>query len=302
MALPSVASLRQQFALDSISFYEPAPDFPAVRVENRLGRAEIAIQGAQVMTYRPAGQEPVIWLSTDAKFKPGKSIRGGVPVCWPWFGPHDEDAAKPGHGYARTVPWGLRQAVELDNGATQLTFTLEESDATRAMWPQATPVELQITVGESLRLELTTKNMGSEPVVLGEALHTYFVISDIAKIAVQGLEGASFYDKVDGMARKVQKGPVTVGAEVDRVYVDTNADCWIHDPGLKRRIRVHAPAANSTIVWNPWQEKADQMGDLGETGYQGMICVESGNALDNRVTLPAGKSHAMMVKYSVEAL
>jgi len=298
----SLAELTAQFLLEGIRFSERSSGYSTLWVENRHATAEIALQGAQVMTYQPQGQQPVIWLSSEATLKPGKSIRGGVPICWPWFGPHAEDASKPGHGYARTVDWRLLEASHSDNGATQLTFELIESDATRALWPHPTPVRLQITVGQTLLLTLSTHNAGPNPLRLSEALHTYFAVSDIADVAIVGLEGVTFYDKVDNLACKIQEGAVKISSEVDRVYINTNAECIIEDPGYQRRIHILAPNCYSTIVWNPWQDKAQAMGDLGDNGYRRMVCLESGNALENSVNLPSGETHEISVEYRVEAL
>ncbi len=297
----SLTELAAQFKLDGLDFVEHAPGYRVIKIENSQASAEIALQGAQVMNYKPAGQEaPVIWLSPGASFKPGKSLRGGVPVCWPWFGPHAEDSDKPAHGYARTVDWRLLDASHQEDDSIRLTLGLLETEATQLLWPHVTPLQLEIQVGASLGLRLTTHNAGNKPVQIGEALHTYFAVSDIADIEIQGLEGATFYDKVNQMVPATQQGPIKIGSEVDRVYVNTHADCVIVDPGYQRRIRIIAPDSQSTIVWNPWQEKAEKMGDLGENGYRRMVCVESGNALENCIHLPQGESHALAVEYRVE--
>jgi D-hexose-6-phosphate mutarotase len=293
-------TLNRQFGIaGQLSFSAKPGDFLIAEIKNRHAIASIALQGAHVMAFQPHGQEPVLWLSPQAKLAAGKSIRGGVPVCWPWFGPHAQDAAKPGHGHARTVPWQVVSAATLSGGETQITLELAESDATRALWPSATPVRLQITVGAAMHLELRTWNRGGQPVAIGEALHTYFQVSDIGATRIHGLDGCAYYDKVDGMARKTQAGAVEIGSEVDRVYINTAADCVIED--AQRRIRIAKQGSQSTIVWNPWAEKADKMGDFGENGWRRMVCVESGNALENGVTLPPGGEHSLSVTYSVEA-
>lgn len=296
-----IDSLNQTHGLPGqLRFVDKGEGFIVAEVNNRLASAAIALQGAHLMTWQPHGQEPVIWMSTAAKLAAGKSIRGGVPICWPWFGPHKDDAAKPGHGHARTVPWRVIQSEALPDGATRLHFELVESDATRRQWPHATPVRAIITIGKTVTVELATRNDGSEAVVLGEALHTYFQVSDVERIEILGLDGCTFVDKVESGARKRQQGAVTISSEVDRVYLDTEAECVIVDPGYRRRIRIAKSGSRSTVIWNPWMEKAAKMGDLGEEGFRRMVCVESGNALDNVVTIAPGGEHRMKAVYSVE--
>jgi D-hexose-6-phosphate mutarotase len=256
-----------------------------------------------VVSYRPKDQaEPVVWVSDFAKYAAGKSIRGGVPVCWPWFGAHKSESGFPGHGYARTVPWAVAGSAALADGSTEITLRLIENDQARAQWPNNTPVELRAVVGAKLTVSLTTTNQGDAPVEIGEALHTYLRIGDIADIRITGLEGCTYLDKVGEVTRRVQAGPVACSGEVDRVYLSTTATCVITDPGLKRRVVIEKSGSASTVVWTPWAEKADKMGDFGPDGWRKMVCVESANAVDNLVTIAPGASHTLTAAYSAEAL
>ncbi len=299
----TLTELNQRFAISNhVQFKEIAEGMIIAEVSNQHANSNIAVQGAHIATWQPRGQEPVIWLSPLAKFAQGKSIRGGVPICWPWFGPHASDSKLSGHGYARTVPWQVLETKALPDGATFLRFGLIETDATRAQWPNTSPVQLEVTVGQKLRVELVTQNAGKDAFILGEALHTYFQISDVAKMTIRGLEGCDYLDKVGEPARRTQQGGIVIESEVDRVYVDTDKDCVIEDKGLKRAIRIAKTGSRSTVVWNPWTEKANKMGDFGDHGYRGMVCVESANAFDNLVTVKPGETHRLAVEYSVEAL
>ena len=295
--------LNQRHAIGNhVQFKEIAEGMIVAEVANQHALANIALQGAHVATFQPRGEEPVIWLSPKAKFAPGKSIRGGVPICWPWFGPHKTDSKLPGHGHARTVPWDVLETRALPDGATFLRFGLVESDATRAQWPHASSVQLEVTVGKALRVELVTTNTGKTAFELGEALHTYFQISDVAQMTIRGLENCEYLDKVQDFARFTQKDGIVIESEVDRVYVNTPADCVIEDKGLKRAIRIAKQGSLSTVVWNPWTEKAEKMGDFGPQLHRDMVCVESGNALENVVTLAPGETHKLVAVYSVEKL
>ncbi len=299
----TLTELNGRYAISNhVQFKEIAEGMIIAEVANQHALANIALQGAHIATFQPRGEEPVIWLSPLAKFAPGKSIRGGVPVCWPWFGAHKTDSKLPGHGYARTVPWELFETKALPDGSTFLRFGLIESDATRAQWPHASTVQLDATVGKSLRVELVTKNTGGSAFELGEALHTYFHISDVANMTIRGLEKCEYLDKVQDFARCTQKDGIVIDSEVDRVYVNTPATCVIEDRGLKRAIRIVKQGSHSTVVWNPWTEKAEKMGDFGKDGYRGMVCVESGNAFENIITLQPGETHRLVAVYSTEKL
>ncbi len=298
-----LSALNTRFAIPGhVRFKEGPGGLAVAEIANTHAESMIALQGAHVMTWQPRGQEPVLWLSRHGKFAPGKSIRGGVPICWPWFGPHATDASLPGHGFARTVMWEVKETGAQPDGATFLRFGLIETDAIRAQWPHSSSVELLVTVGAELKAELLTRNSGGASFQLGEAFHTYFHISDVADMAIRGLEGCAYLDKVDGFSRKIQQGAVVIGSEVDRVYLDTGADCLIDDRGLKRRIRIAKRNSRSTVVWNPWTEKAEKMGDFGPQGHRGMVCVETANALDNVVTVTPDAEHGLLAVISVEAL
>jgi D-hexose-6-phosphate mutarotase len=285
-----------------VTFKEGPGGLVAVEVANIQGTATIALQGAHVLTWAPRGQQSVIWFSRAAKFLPGKSIRGGVPVCWPWFGPHATEASFPTHGFARTVPWEVIGTQAVADRATRLDFRLVQSEATRVLWPHASSLECYITVGAVLEIDLVTRNLGSSPITIGDALHTYFEVSDVRNITIHGLEGCPYLDKIDGGKRKLQSGPITIKAETDRIYLNSTADCLIDDPGLERRICIGKRGSCSSVVWNPWIEKASKMGDFGDNGYLNMVCLESTNAADDVVAIPPGGTHRLWVRYSVESL
>ncbi len=301
MSNTDVASLNERFAIPAHVRFKTGPGgLTVAEVGNAHAASTIALQGAHVMTWVPRKEQPVIWLSKAARFAPGKSIRGGVPICWPWFGPHATESRFPGHGFARTVMWEVVETTALRDGRTRIAFRIVQDDATRAQWPHASEALCIVTVGPTLEVELVTRNTGNAPITVGDAFHTYFEVSDIRQCAIHGLGGCPYLDKVDGSKKKQQTGAVTIGEEVDRIYLDSVADIMIDDPGLKRRIRIAKRGSRSSVVWNPWTEKADKMGDFGPNGYLNMVCVESTNAADDVVTVPAGGEHRLAVRYSVE--
>lgn len=269
-------------------------------IRNSSATASIFLQGAHLTAFQPKTQyDPVIWVSEASRYAVGKSIRGGVPVCWPWFGPHSSDSRFPAHGFARTHLWTVTDTAGTSD-STRITLTLEPSDATRAQWPHNTPVTLEISVSEVLEMRLSTHNAESVPLPLSEALHTYFHIGDINSVTVEGLAGCSYLDKTAAGARQIQEGDLTFSGETDRLYVNTHSECLIHDPRLHRRIRIHKEGSASTVVWTPWADKAAAMGDYTAEGWRQMLCVESANAADNALTLQPGETHTLAVRYSAE--
>jgi D-hexose-6-phosphate mutarotase len=305
----TVDDLNDRFALPGQLHFRADPgglifaDF-----DTALAEARLCLQGGHLVSWRPREQaEPVVWVSSAAKYAAGKSIRGGVPICWPWFGPHAEHPGYPGHGFARTVPWEVVDSAALDDGTCRLDLTLLGDGRTQAQWPHPCRLELAVTVGTSLTVELTTHNTGSDDFVIGEALHTYFRIGEIGSARVDGLDGCVYVDKTAGGERRRQEGPIQFTGEVDRVYLGSEATCTLVDPELGRRIRIDKQGSQSTVVWTPWREKADKMGDFGpgahgQGGWREMVCVESGNALDDVVRVPAGGRHTLAVTYRAEPL
>ncbi|MBY0576672.1 MAG: D-hexose-6-phosphate mutarotase [Gallionellaceae bacterium] len=303
--MATVQELNTQFGINrQLVFREDASGLIVAEIGNAQANATLCLQGAHLMTWQPKNQAvPVVWLSRDARLAEGKSIRGGVPVCWPWFGAHASDASLPAHGFARTVPWEVVETGAEANGATRLSLRLLASAKTRAQWPHQAQLVLKVVVGETLRMELTTENTGTSDFVISEALHTYFRIGDIGSVRVAGLSGREFWDKVGGSTLRKQQGAISFSAETDRVYIDTAEECVIEDEQLNRHIHIAKSGSLSTVVWTPWIEKAGRMGDMGQPdGWREMLCIESANAFDNAVKVPAGTRHTLSIEYRVESL
>ncbi|MGE0225812.1 MAG: D-hexose-6-phosphate mutarotase [Acetobacteraceae bacterium] len=299
--MTTVDTLTRRFSSGHQLSFRDVNGLIVADIDTPQAAAALCLQGAHLMTWRPKAQaEPVVWLSKLAKLAPGKSIRGGAPVCWPWFGPHATDTRLPAHGFARTVPWELAEARITGDGTVELVLTLPGSEQTRALWPHRARAELRVTIGATLKAALTTVNEDDHPIVIGEALHTYFHIGDIGAVRVTGLDGRAYLDKVDGGARTRQEGAIAFAGETDRIYLDTADECVIEDPQLRRRIRIAKTGSHSTVVWTPWTEKADKMGDFGPDGWRNMVCVESANAADDVVTVAPGTHHTLAVEYRVE--
>lgn len=295
-----VAALNARHAIaDRVNFEEGRGGLILARLKNACGEATLALQGAQLLTWTH-GEAPVVWVSPAASFTAGRAVRGGIPVCWPWFGPHATHAEWPVHGFARTAQWEVLQ-TSCDDDCARIALRMIQEEKHRAMWPYASQLDLHVAMGRALELELVTRNLDGVPFTIGEALHTYFEVGDVRRVAVTGLEGGRYFDKVEGDFKQ-QQGAVTIAGEVDRVFLDALAECAIEDPVLRRRIAIGKRGSRTTVVWNPWTEKAAKLGDMGEDGYLRMLCVESANALQNQVTVEPGGEHRLWVRYETAPL
>lgn len=254
-----------------------------IDVATRTGHAAIALQGAHVLHWQPAGQtHDVLWLSPVARFGGGKAIRGGVPICWPWFGPH-ADAGQPQHGYARTAIWSIVEARR-SRDDVHMTFALPVDGPLdgpvdrpgREHLGAAAHVRFHVTIGSALVMELETTNMGAAPLTLSQALHTYLRVGDVARVSIDGLDGATFRDNTDHGRSKEQHGVMTITRETVALFDEAGARHELVDPVLGRRIVVTRTAGRSTVVWNPGASAAD-MGDIPPPSQMEFVCIESGS-------------------------
>jgi glucose-6-phosphate 1-epimerase len=265
--------------------------------------ARIFLQGAHVASFQRNGEQPLLFLSSESVFAPGKAIRGGVPVIFPWFGARAGDSASPAHGFARTCEWNVASISQDQSGAVSVVFTLSDSPETRALWPFEFQLRYEIVVGTELGMSLRVENRSAESFQYEEALHTYFLVSDVRNVRIEGLLGAEYIDKVDGFRRKTQDAPlIEITAETDRVYAGTRTTCTAADPGMLRVIRVVKEGSDTTVVWNPWIAKSAAMSDFGDDEWPTMLCIETANAGENAVTLDPGAAHVMRATVSSEHL
>lgn len=272
-------------------------------ISSTRATAEAYLHGAHVTAWQPAGAAPVIWMSADSQFQADKPIRGGVPICFPWFAAHATDAAAPMHGFARLREWALSGAEDRD-GEVHVTFGLTDDDTShRSAWPHRFAASYRITIGDRLAMTLDVTNTGETPFTFEAALHSYFAVKDVRQVHVTGLAGTEYLDKVDGFARKRQdETPIAFAGETDRIYLDTESTCTIRDPGLRRAIEIAKTGSRSTIVWNPWIDRARAMPDFGDDEWPSMVCVETANVRDAAVRLEPGSHHRMAAVIAVRSL
>lgn len=273
------------------------------RVVTPYGSALIARQGAQLLSYTPAGGRPLIWLSEQAVFKTGHSVRGGVPICWPWFGVYDRNpqqvrdsvaaTPKPGsHGWVRQVAWELAaQQTLADEAVLEFAFTAPRDHV--AGWRHHAQLTLQMRFGKSLELTLSVRNQGDEPLTTTLALHTYLAVSDSRNVRISGLEGRHYLDTLHEWEKRQQLGAVTFDGETDRVYLDTTAPLTLHDPAWQRDTRLHATGSISTVVWNPGPEKCARLSDMADDAWPRMVCIETARVLDDAMTVRPGQAETV---------
>jgi len=265
---------------------------PPIVVNAPHATAEIYLHGAHVTHFQPTGAEPVLFVSGKSHFESGKAIRGGVPVIFPWFGPRSGDPSAPMHGFVRTADWELIDAVATEEDVT-VRFGFKSSETTRKWLRNDFELVYSVRVGRSLELSLEVRNRSASAFTFEEALHSYLTVGDVRQVTIEGLSGKTYIDKTAAMARKTQSGPIRIEGETDRVYLNTADAVTVSDPTMNRRLIISKTGSQSTVVWNPWIDKAKALPDFGDDEWPHMLCIETVNAADNAVTLPAGQSHVM---------
>ena len=274
---------------------------PILQIETPTCRARLSLRGGQILAWQPRSHEPVLWLSDGALFEPEKAIRGGIPVCWPWFADHPSDPNKPSHGFARVRDWELRSATVI-NGEAHLHLALLPDPHDNKLWPHTSRPTLEVTMGQTLRIALSIKNTDRQPITISQALHTYFAVSDIAQVSITGLENRYYYDKLTNTDHHVQDGAIAFEGEVDRIYRHDDRELELRDRGMRRAIVVRQSGGNSIIVWNPWIDKTRRLGDMGgDDAYRSMVCIETGSVAGEALTLDPGQSHRLQTDVSVIA-
>lgn len=283
----------------SVTLDEGSGGLPRLRVQTASCTGELYLMGAHVTEWTPAEAEPVLWVSAHSKWAEGEPIRGGIPVCGPWFGPGRAGGLTPAHGWFRILPWELAEVVDAD-GVVTVRLTLDGADAPHDVG-RGLSAAYEIGFGDTLRLALTV-TAGPQGLELEEAFHTYFSVSDIASLTVEGLDGCRYVDKAPGgRAVNAQTGSVSFTRETDRVYAH-EGEVSIVDPSANRRIAITKEGSASTVVWNPWVAKAAALEDFGDDEWRQMICVEAANALRAAVSLEPGQSHTMVATTAVQTI
>jgi len=294
--------MANQFDIPNALRFEDTPGgLVRAVISTPAAEAEVYLQGGHVTHWTPRGQRPVLFVSPRSLFQPGKAIRGGVPIIFPWFGPRVDGKPGPAHGFARTMEWAIEGTELLGDGRVEITLALAPNDATRGFGFGSFSLRFRVRFGLKLEMELETRNHAAEPLTFEEALHTYFAVADIHQVSISGLEGTTYIDKTDGFKRKqLGSEPMRIGKETDQVHLNTQAACVIRDPAWNRRIIIEKGGSDSTVVWNPWIDKTKDMADMAPNDWNGMVCVETVNAADGAIHLSPGASHQLTASIRVE--
>jgi glucose-6-phosphate 1-epimerase len=306
--ITEVQLLKQPTAIDKLNERFQIPgiakivaghgDLSKMQITTPAASADIYLHGAQLTSWKPANYEEVIFLSEHSHWEDRRAIRGGIPVCFPWFRAKADNPQAPTHGFVRTKAWDLESLLYEDGRATVILATGSD-ESSRRWWPHEFRIAHRITVGKELSLELTVTNIGSTSLKFEEALHTYHRVAAVENIRIAGLDQVSFLDNTDANRVKTQSGDVVVTGPLDSAYLHTETPLQLTDPLLKRRIQVGKKNSLSTVVWNPWKEGAKSLADLGDDEWQQMVCIEASNILSCAVTLDPGEEHIMTANMSL---
>ncbi len=298
----NIEKLNNDYAIaGQLTFIEGTGGLPMIQISNSKAKALVSIYAGQVLSYKPNNEpEDLMFLSEKAYYQAGKAIKGGAPICWPWFGADPEGLGRPGHGFVRNRLWNVVSTEITTEGDIKITLGLIDTPETQEIWPHSFTFTQEITIGSSLNLELITSNTGTKPFTITQAFHTYFKIGDISQIHILGLEGCNYIDKIDNSSQKQQTGAITINTEVDRIYLDVQSMLVIDDAVLKRRIHITSKGNKTAVVWNPWKKVSAEMADLEDTDYQRLVCVETTNAANDVVEIAPNSSCSLEANYSIE--
>jgi glucose-6-phosphate 1-epimerase len=291
--------LHRRFGIPGVaSVCQGNGGLPRVRISGPRGQGEMYFHGAHVTSWKPVANEELLFTSTQSRWQDGQAIRGGIPICFPWFRAKVDDPHAPAHGFVRTRTWQLESIMEKE-GAVTVSMFIESDGQTRRWWPAEFRLVHRVTFGSELRLELACTNTGTTPLRFEEALHTYNRVADVANVCLQGLDGVRFLDNTDSNKEKTQRGDVKIASQTDNAFFHTHNSVDLIDPMLQRRIRLQKENSFATVVWNPWREGAAGLADLGHDEWMQFVCVEASNILETAVTLAPGQEHKISAILSV---
>ncbi|BFM17506.1 D-hexose-6-phosphate mutarotase [Maricurvus nonylphenolicus] len=267
-------------------YHSKGPALPLLLINNAYCEAVVALQGAQLLEFTPHGSKPLLWLSPNANFIPGQAVRGGIPVCLPWFGVNQLDPEKPKHGFVRNRDWQLSRAETTAGGATQLTFLFTYAQLEPELFTFPFSVELVVTLSDAIGLQISTTNSGAAAMPFSWAFHSYHPVSNLSAVRIEGLESKRYLDNTRGLAAAIQDGAISFQGEVDRVYENVASTQVIKSTPA---ISVTGENCDSAIVWNPGADNAAAMADIGASHHKQFVCLERGAALNNAWTLSPGE-------------
>ncbi len=307
--MSNISSLETFLLEDELIIYEGKDGLPHIKIGNKYGSALISIYGAQLLSYKPktnrgdvniGKDNELLFVSESAYFEQGKAIKGGIPICWPWFGRDPDNLGRQMHGFARNMLWQIEETESMNDDGTKVVLSLSESDESYKLWPHDFKVLLTIIVGKTLRLSLQTINTGNKAFTITQALHAYFLVEDISQTQVTGLDWVNYIDTVNGANKlEVQEGKISVNQEIDRIYTDAPTRTILIDEKSKREVLIDSSGSKTTVVWNPWIDISKNSADLTDDAYQRFICVETANAAEDVIVIEPNNSFTIEAEYTV---
>lgn len=298
----TIADLNRRFAIPGIAqIIAGHGGLPKVQITAPASTGEMYLHGAHVTSWHPSAAEEVLFLSSQARYQQGAAIRGGVPICFPWFGNKSDNPQAPAHGFVRTKSWHLDSIGQIADAVTVAMSTASD-ESTKSWWPADFRLLYRATFSSQLTLELALTNTGSAPLRFEEALHSYLQVGDCQQASLQGLSGVHYIDKTDSSRIKDQQGDITITSETDRVYLNTHHPIDLLDPVFHRRIHVEKLHSLATVIWNPWVQKTQSFTDLGANEWKQLICIESCNVAEFAIIVAPGQQHKMTAIISLAPL
>jgi glucose-6-phosphate 1-epimerase len=287
-----IDELEDQFSIEGeVGFAELEEDLIFITVSNKHADADICLYGAHVTSFRPQKSMDLLWLSPESSFEVGKAIRGGIPVCFPWFGSHKSNPEKPQHGFGRLMYWDVLETGTKPGGESVIKLQLCSSAETKAYWPHDFCAEMSFVIGQKLEVSLKVTNTSSKPFEYTSALHSYFNLSLIDNLSIEGLQGTKYHNQLEPGDFIQEEEKLEIKEAVTRHYFDTKAPVILDDNVFRRRIRVEKTGSSVTTVWNPWVETCAKINDLADDAYETFVCVETVNSFENAISLDPGESH-----------
>ena len=287
-----IDELEDKFSIEGeVGFAELEENMAFITVSNKYADADICLYGAHITNFKPHKTMPVLWMSPDSKYQEGSPIRGGIPVCFPWFGPHKTDSLMPQHGFGRLMYWNVLETSSMPTGETMVKLQLCSSAVTKTYWNHDFCAEMTVIVGKTLTATLKITNSSSIPFEYSCALHSYYDVSSIEEIAIEGLLNTKYYNQLEP-GDFIQETPLLEIKKAEtRHYYNTETDCIIIDTIFNRRIRVAKSGSKITTVWNPGEETCSKIDDIPDDAFHNFVCIEAVNAFNDVIKLAPGETH-----------
>ncbi|MCX7084889.1 MAG: D-hexose-6-phosphate mutarotase [Methylococcales bacterium] len=285
---------------DHLKFTKGNGHLPFIFINNARASAIISLHGAQILSFKPhREEEDLLFVSQNSWYEEGRAIRGGIPLCWPWFGPDPSENKRPDHGFVRNGLWDILRTEAVSKHETKIVFRFETSEKSAAYWQQPFSLELEVIISDTLTVNLITRNTGDEAFTITQALHAYFNVGHINEIKILGLDNSAYLDKAQNEEEYQQEGNLTINAEVNRIYKDVENPLVIQDDAFNRKIVITATHHKTAVVWNPGVDLPPTITDLETDDYQRFVCVESGNVSCDTIEIPPHSEFILRANYKI---